>query len=480
MSTPKKNFIYNIIYQMLILIIPLILSPYLSRSLGANGIGIYSYKYSIVYYFMLFTLFGINNYGNRSIAKARDNKENLSKTFLSIYIFQLIMGLIMLIIYLTYIFVFDVSYKNIALILSLFILSSILDINWFFFGLEEFKKTITRNIIIKIINLILIFIFVKKPNDVWKYALIMSIMTCLSQLILWKFLKKKITFAKITKKDILMHIKPNLTLFIPVIAVSLYKMMDKVMIGYLINPKEVGFYENAEKIISIPLAFTTALGTVMLPRVSNLLVKGEKDKIKRYIGNSIKFVMFLSLPMCMGLISIGYNFAPIYFGNEFQKTGILIILLSVTLPFVSFANILRTQYLIPNEMDKIYIKSVILGAIINLILNFVFIPGLKSIGACIGTIAAEFTVYFIQMFELRKDLDIKKYHVSAVPFLLKAIVMFLIIYPLNYINCNNIIKIILQIGVGTIIYFTLNVKYIMTIIDIKKILIKLKIKSEVI
>ena len=197
MNNPKKNFIYNLIYQILILIIPLITAPYLSRVVGADGVGTYSYTYSIVYYFMLLTLLGINNYGNRSIAKVRDDKRKLSKTFWSLYLFQLLMGVIMLIAYISYLYLFDVKYRNIAIIQTLFIISAMLDINWLFFGLEEFKKTITRSTFVKIGNVILIFLLVKTKNDLWKYTLIMSGMTCLSQLILWSFLRKRISFVKI-------------------------------------------------------------------------------------------------------------------------------------------------------------------------------------------------------------------------------------------------------------------------------------------
>ena len=150
MKSPKKNFAYNLIYQILILIIPLITAPYLARVVGANGVGIYSYTYSIVYYFMLLTLLGVSNYGNRSIAKVRDNKEALSKTFWGIYLFQLLMGILMIILYVGYLYVFDIKYKSIATIQILFIISATLDINWFFFGIEEFKKTITRNTFVKV------------------------------------------------------------------------------------------------------------------------------------------------------------------------------------------------------------------------------------------------------------------------------------------------------------------------------------------
>ena len=480
MSNPKKNYIYNIIYQLLILIIPLIISPYLSRVVGVRGIGIYSYTYSIVNYFILLTLLGVNNYGNRAISKIRDNKDELNKTFWSIYIFQLFMGLIMLFIYFAYIYIFDINYKKIAIIESLFIVSSMLDINWLFFGLEEFKKTIIRNTILKICSIILIFIFVKNSDDLWIYTLIMAGMTAFSQLVLWEFAKKIIKFVRISFNDIKKHIKPNLILFIPVIAISLYKIMDKVMLGLIANVNEVGYYENAEKIIGIPLALIFALGNVMLPRITNTLKKGDYQRVNKYIEKSISFVMFLSFAMCCGLIAISYNFAPMFYGKEFQKTGILMMLLATTLPFMALANVVRTQYLIPKEKDKSYILSVILGAVTNLIINALLIPKLYSIGACIGTIAAEIVVMITQILAVGKELNIKKYFINSTCFIYKSIIMLIVVYPLNTLNINSIEKFILQVLLGFIIYVLLNIKYIFSIIDVNKIpIINNKRKGEV-
>ena len=476
MNQIKKNFIYNIVYQILVLIIPIITTPYLSRILGVKGVGIYSYTYSIVNYFMLMTLLGVNNYGNRTIAKVRDNREKLSKTFWSIYSLQIIMGFILTIIYISYVLLFVSKYKTIALIQTIFIISAMLDINWLFFGLEEFKKTITRNTFVKIVNIILIFLLVRTKTDIWKYTLIMSGMTCLSQLILWGFTKNKINIVKIKFKDIKKHIKPNLILFIPVIAVSLYKIMDKIMLGAITIVSEVGLYENAEKIINIPLTLIAALGTVMLPRMSNLIAKGNNEKTNKYISKSIYFVMFLSFAMCTGLIGVGYHFAPFFFGKEFQKTGILIMLLATTLPFLSFANVLRTQYLIPREKDKIYIISVFLGAITNLVMNLIFIPIYKSIGACFGTIAAEFAVMFYQAMAIRKELPIKEYTTKSIPYFIKAIIMLVIIYPFNYMKMNSILRLVIQISLGCIVYGLLNIKYILSIIDIKNLFKKIKLQ----
>lgn len=468
----KINFIYNLLYQIFVLLIPFITAPYLSRILKTEGIGIYSYKYSIVYYFMLIVLLGVHNYGNRSIAKSRNDKEQLSKTFFSIYSLQLFNGCLMVILYYIYIYFFNVDNIKISMIMSIFIFSAIFDINWFFFGLEQFKKTVSRNIIIKIISIVLIFVFVREQKDLPKYAIIMSGTTLLSQLVLWTFLKKEIIFVKITFKDIKRHILPNLVLFIPVLAVSLYKIMDKIMLGMMTNMSEVGLYENAEKVITIPFTLITALGTVMLPRMSNIIASNDNQKVEEYIFKSIKFVMFLSIPMAFGLMAIGKEFAILFFGSHFSKSGDLIILLSITLPFLSFANVLRTQYLIPKEKDKEYIVSVILGAIVNLIMNITFIPLFSSIGACFGTIAAEIVVMSYQSFIIRKDVNIKKYLITSIPFLVKSIIMYIIIFPFAFMQIQYYLIVLLQIIIGMFIYFIFNYKYITDELGIKKILKK--------
>ncbi len=470
----KKNFIYNIIYQILILFLPLITMPYISRTLGAEGIGVYSYTYSIAYYFMLIAMLGLNNYGNRAIAKVREDKKELSKNFWSIYIFQLISTIIMIILYLIYIKIFQTQYKLIALIQVIHVISSMFDINWFFFGIERFKLTITRNTIIKISSVILIFIFVKNPNDVWKYTTILSVSTLFSNIILFSFLRKYVYWVDITKSDVLKHLKPNLIMFLPVIAVSIYKIMDKIMLGIISTVTEVGYYENAEKIAQIPLTIITALGTVTLPRVSNMISKDQEDKVKLLMDKTMPFIMFLAFPMTFGIIAISTDFSIIFFGDGFLKTGYLIQLLSITLIFLSWGNVIRTQYLLPKEMDKEYVVSAFLGAFINFFLNIFFIPRYSSFGACVGTITAEFFVMFYQTFSVRHELDIKKYFKIAFIFFIKAIMMFIFIMIIgNFIN-DKIIKIFIQVIIGIIFYVIINLRYIFNIIDFDKILNKLR------
>lgn len=469
MNSVKKNFSYNIIYQILTLILPLITAPYISRTLGAKGQGIFSYTYSFATYFVLFAMLGINNYGNRTIAKNKENSKKLSKEFCTLYTMQFISAIIAIFLYIIYIFVFGKKYQLYFLLQLIFVFSSIFDINWFFFGLEKFKLTIIRNIIIKLLSVVLIFLFVKNDNDLSIYIVIMASSTLLSNLFLWPYLFKQISFTKISLKDIIKHIKPNIMLFIPVIAVSLYKIMDKIMLGNMANMTDVGFYENAEKIINIPLSFITALGTVMLPRISNLISLNEDKKILNYIDKSMEFVLFISVAFTFGLLAIGKNFSIIFFGNKFTQTGNIIQLLAPTILFISCANVIRTQFLIPKEKDKIYIISVFIGAIVNFIINFILIPKYGSTGAAIGTIFAEFFVMFYQMYKTRKELEILKYIKLLIKFSLSGFTMFAIINILIYFIRNKYILLAVQIILGCLIYFILNYKYISKVIPFNKI-----------
>lgn len=467
MKDVKKNFLLNIIYQIFILIIPLITTPYVSRVLGSNGIGIYSFTYSIVYYFMIFAMLGLNNYGNRTIAKCRDNKEKLSKTFKEIYTMQLITSLSMITLYFLYIIIFDNQYKLIAIIQSMYVISCTFDINWFFFGIEKFKLTVTRNTFIKLLSLILIFVFVKDSNDVWIYTLILSGSILLSQLLLWPFVKKYVNKTKLKFADIKKHFKPCFTLFLPVIAVTIYKMMDKTMLGLMTNVNEVGFYESAEKIINVPNAIIAALGTVMLPRMSNIYANKKDKEASKMIDYSIKLMMFLAFAMTFGLIAISKDFTILFFGGEFTKTSLLISLLSITILFLSWGNVLRTQYLIPKEKDNIYIISAFIGALTNLICNFIFIPLFASAGACIGTILAEFFVMFYQSLKIRKELPLKKYLYDVIPFFFKSVIMFIIILLFGKLQINVYLKLCLQFIIAVVVYCSLNYKYVLQVIKEK-------------
>ena len=456
LKSTNKNFLYNVIYQVFIFIIPLITTPYVSRVLGVNNVGIYSYTYSIVYYFMLAAMLGINNYGSREIAKASNNKEKLSKTFFSIYFLQLICCSIMIILYIIVSGIYQYEYKSIMLIQLIYLISCVFDINWFFFGLEKFKITISRNIIIKLLSLILIFSFVNSRNELWLYTLIMSGSTLLSQIYLWFYIKKEVCFYRPTFNDIFTHLPECLVLFIPIISYSIYRVMDKTLIGAISNTIQLGNFESAEKIINIPISFITALGTVMMPHMS----KSSDEEYTEKLRATFKLCFFFIIPMIIGLFVISNDFSNIFFGKEFTLTGDIIKYLLPTILFSAITNVIRSNYLIPKGKNKVYVVSTILGAIVNLILNLIFIKKYGALGACIGTIAAEFTVMLYQVISTRKVINYFKVFKIGVPFFIQSVIVGIIIYSIGLVISNIYLKLAIQVVIAIIIYIIINHDYI--------------------
>ena len=467
LSKVKINFLYNIFYQVLILVLPIITVPYVSRILKPEGVGVFSYTYSFASYFVLLSMLGIANYGSRMIAKVRDDKKSLSREFLSIYTVQVLSTVIMTFIYLITTLFLVRDYCVVRTIEIIYIISCLLDITWFFYGLEKFIITVIRSTIIKILSVLSILLFVKSENDLYIYVLIQSLSVLITSISVFPFLRRYIEPYKIEKEDIVKHVKPCIILFIPVIAVSLYKIMDKIMLGALANVEEVGFYEQAEKIINIPLGLITSLGLTLMPKISNLVANKNVKLIKDYIYKSIIFVMFLSFPIVFGLISVAKDFIPLFLGDSFLSSVNILYFLSVTIIFISIGNIIIQEYLIPFEKDKIFIYSSFIGAIINLVLNFILITNYKSTGAAIATVFAEAFVVLYEITSVRKVLDIKKYLKVGIPFFIKAFIMFIITFSISFLNINVILKIIVEVLTGVIIYLLLNLSYIKEIIDIR-------------
>lgn len=447
-----KNYIYNLTYQILVLILPIITTPYVSRVLGAENIGIYSYTVSITTYFILFGTLGVALYGQRQIAYEQKNIKKLSKTFWEIILLRFVtMSISMIIFY--FLFINDEQYQVYYKILLLELLANCFDISWFFQGLEEFGKTVTRNIVVKLISVICIFAFVKDSNDLRIYFLIYVLSTLIGNISLWAYLPKYLKKVKIKQLNIVKHVKATIVLFIPQIAIQVYTILDKTMIGTIVADKsEVGYYEQSQKIIKMLLTIVTSLGTVMLPRIANTFAKGEKERVQEYMKKSFNIVFLLAFPLMFGIIDISRAFVPVFFGEGYNKVVILMNIISPIILLIGLSNVTGTQFLLTTKRQKEFSLSVIGGALINFIMNICLIWKYGAIGASIGTVIAEFTVTAIQMYFVRKDFNLKEVFKLSINYLLASIIMFIICLIIGTIIKNNLLSTILQIIIGGITY----------------------------
>ena len=314
-----KNYFYNSIYQLLGIITPLITSPYISRVLGAENVGIYSYTYSIAYYFGIFAALGISTYGGRLIARHRNNNDDLNGKFTSLLLLHIMLSSAVLLIYYIYVMVFVHENKGIAMLQSLYIVSILFDCSWLFAGMEEFKITALRSIIIKLTTTALIFALVKSKEDLWVYTLIMTAGILAGNISICFLLKRYVHFVRVSFKQVMSHMRPMCLLTVSVIAVSVYLYLDKVMLGIMADMTQVGFYENAFKAISFPMSLITAFGTVMLPHATYLVSQQNYEGIRKSISKTMKVLALVAPPMTLGMAAVSNVFSVVFWGHEFAE-----------------------------------------------------------------------------------------------------------------------------------------------------------------
>lgn len=448
-----KNYLYNAAYQLLLVLLPLISMTYVSRVITNTGVGINAYTNSIITYFVLFGSLGINLYGNRQIAYLREDKIEMSKTFWEIVIlrfFTVALAYVFFVVYVPF-----SRYPTIMIYQSINLLAVVLDVSWVFMGIEDFKKTVTRNTLVKIFSLIFILIFVRTKSDLWLYVVILGLGTFLGNLTLWPFLKGIIIKIPLKNLRIRRHIRPSLALFIPQVAVSVYAVLNKTMLGSMTGSINSGYYNNADTIIKTVLALATATGTVMLPHVANAFANGESEKINNMLYDSFDFISFSTIPMMFGLAAISLHLGPYIYGTGFEPVGVAMFLETPVLLLIGWSNAIGTQFLLPTNRTSEYTVSVMIGAVVNIFLNFplIYLWGLK--GAVIATVVSEIGVTAYQLWVIRKIINYRQLFTNVWKYMLAGLVMFIPVFKINMTLRTSVISIFIEIVLGAFIYIAM-------------------------
>ncbi len=391
----RKNYIYSMLYQLLSLITPLITAPYTARIFGADGTGIQSYTNSINSYFLLFAMLGVATYGQREVARHRDDQEICSTIFWEIVLMTFITTGICMIGWIVLICLAK-EYTVYYAVLTITLLAEPFNISWFFGGQEQFKYVVLRNTFFRLAGIVVLFLFVHEKNDLLLYMGMLASAGFLGNLSMWTYLPKFLVKVNLKELNIKRHFRETLLYFIPTIAISVYTVLDKTMIGMLTgNEIENGYYEQATKIINIAKAMIFSLNAVMSARMSYLFSVEKTEEIKAKLNRSFSFLMLVEIPMALGIIGISENFVPWFFGDGYVKTVRLLQILSSLLVIISISNCLGNQYLTPSGQQSRGTKGILAGAGVNFLLNLLLIPWLASIGAAIASVAAESVIGII-------------------------------------------------------------------------------------
>lgn len=418
----KINFIWNLLYQILVIIAPIITTPYVSRVLGPKNIGEYNYVYSIISYFIMMTNLGINSYGQREVASYRNEDKLCKELLLTI---QSIKVIYFLLTSMVFGFFLILAENNILFIICYInVIAFFFDITWYFQGLEEFSKSVLKNVIVKVGSILLIFICVKDSNDLNLYALILGGSVLLGNLFLWPYLKIN-RHIKSSWNKLAFHFRYSLAFSWSAISNTIYVNINKTMLGFFCSDLQVGYYSQPEKVIKLIVTLMTALGTVLLPRITYYNSIHKKTQIFELLKKAFNAVVLLAFPMAFGIFAISDNFIPLFLGVDyFSSINVMKILACLPL-LMGFSSITGTTLLVSIGKQKEYNISITIAMIINVAFSFIFIPRYGYIGAAGVTVLTELCVLSFQTFYgwnyIKESLDL----MNLLKIFLSSIIMYI-------------------------------------------------------
>lgn len=447
----KKNFIFQGLYQALMLIIPLVVSPYLTRTLGSNALGVYAYTNSIAYYFVLASMLGISRYGQRTIAQHSTNLESLRKEFWSLFVLHVIISLISSFLFLVFVF-FRREHQVIFYYQFFYVLSAAFDITWFFYGIENFRNVVIKNSLVKALELVCIFCLIHSDNDLDCYTLIMSCSVLFGQLIMIPQMLSIVKPTKFRIEDILKHIKPLFLLSISVFAVSLYTVFDKTLLGLLSSMSDVSFYEYSNKLIGVPKVLLGVIPTVLFPRVCRIVENNDSDLLKRYFNISFELTIAIGMGATVILAGVAKTFAPLYYGSDFSICGSIMIAMSPVILIVSLGDLIRTQLMISKKRDREFVICVVINAVVNVFLSLILIRAIGIYGAVVGSLAAEVCGLCMESWYCKKDFSVLKSFVLLIPYFVIGITSFIPMFTIYRLLPPSWETFLFEILAGTIVY----------------------------
>ncbi|MGN8750923.1 flippase [Oscillospiraceae bacterium HCP3S3_D12] len=404
----KVNFVMNTILTMSSFVFPLITFPYVSRILLAEGNGKVQLATSFVSYFVMISQLGLPTYGVRACAVVRDDRRALSKTVQELCMINLVMTVVSYTAF--YIMMVDIPRLNqeweLYWIASAAIFLNTIGMEWIFKGLEQYSYITIRSLIFKVISVVMMFLMVRDKEDYAIYAGISVFASCGSSVMNLTQLHRFVSFKPTGGYDIKRHLKPVLIFFAMTCATTVYTNLDSVMLGFMATDADVGYYSVSVKIKNILVSVVTALGTVLLPRVSYYYEHGQMDEFWRIISKALRFVLLLSCPLAVFFMFFAKQSIFFLAGDTYANSILPMIVIMPTVILIGFTNIMGMQVLVPTGRERVVLYSTIGGAVVDLILNTLLIPSMQSLGATIGTLAAEAVVCLIQYRALRKEMTI--------------------------------------------------------------------------
>lgn len=454
----KRNAVFSIALSISNVIFPFVTTPYISRVLGVESIGVVNFAISYAAYFMLFAMLGVPTYGIRVIAKQQSsaNSEDRDRVFWELFALMTICAFVVSLLYVGSVFIVPQLYeqRKFLLIAGLTVYLASFNIEWYFGGREQFKWITIRSLMIKLVMLCSLFVFVKDENDTIVYMWLLVGSTLLNHIWNWiYFLRLNVKHVAFKTLKFRYHFKPLMLLFASSVAISIYTMLDTIMLGFISTYEEVGYYTSAMKISRVVMPLVTAMSPVIVARVSILKEQNDISKIKFILQESFNYVYTLAVPMTIGLIVIAPRFVPFFFGEEFLSTIIPLQLVSLLILIIGINNIYGSQLVQAMGYDREFLNVILWGTCVNLILNTLLIKSYGAVGAAFASVIAECLVLILMVYYSTKIVKLNYSFSFLTQPIIASVPIIIISYIINICNVSNLLYLSIVIIMSIVFYF---------------------------
>lgn len=452
----RKNYTYNLIYQVMTLLTPFITTPYISRVLGPDGTGVQSYTNSVVQYFAILAALGTASYGQREIARHRDNKEERSRIFWEIELLCASTTALCLMVWM-FVIGFSRVYTPFYGVLTMTLLAVAFDISWFFGGLERYSLIVVRNILIKLAGIVMLFVFIKNRDDLLLYVALIAATGLFGNLSMWGYLKYFLVKVDWKSLCVRRHLKETIVYFIPTIATSVYTILDKTMLGWFTgsDKSENGYYEYATGFVNMAKILIMSFNAVMSARMSYLFGEERSEEIHRKVEESLDFVLLLGIPIMAGLAGIAAGFVPWFLGEGYEPVAGLMYVCCPLVLIVGLSDCMGSLILTPSGQRAKSGKVIVAGACVNFVLNLALIPHFGAAGAAGASVAAELFITGMYLWLCRDFIKPSMFLKMGWKRLLAAGVMLAVVVALGRALWIGPAVTFFQIGAGAACYFVL-------------------------
>lgn len=450
----KKNAVYSFIKAFMNLAFPLISFPYASRILLADGIGKVNFANSVIEYFVMIATLGIAGYATREATRLRDDKISHDKFCKEIFVINLLstaVAYILLIVSLFFVNKFS-EYRVLLIVCSSKVLFTTIGMDWLYNAHEEYKYITLRSVFFQLLSLIFLFCFVKTKDDYVAYA-IMGVLSSVGSNICNIFYSRKfVNFFEKSKLELKKHLRPILVFFGMTCASKFHTALDSVMLGFMLDDVSVGYYSAANKIRGLVQGLITAVLSSFMPRSSYYLEKNKIEEYNALVSKTVTVSLFFSIPASVGIIVISRPLILLFSGEDFIGALPSMIIMAPIVFTASLSSAITNVILTPNRLERYTFYSEIIGFILNVILNIIFIPLWGVFGAAFATLLVESSITFYRIifsFATLKKCNIIK---NLIQIIFASAVMFIGLWMLLKVIHDILLQIVISVTAGAVVY----------------------------